>query len=648
MDDPQGPGGEDLYIGGGANGTDVLDNVRLYNVGAGTVSMFDNVYVGKPYQWQGVSGDDSDGDGIVDVIEDQHACLDKNVADASADPDGDGLSNEDELFTTRTDPCNGDSDGDGLSDGAETNTGTFVDANDTGTDPNNADTDDDGLSDGVETNTGTFVDANDTGTDPLDPDTDGDGSPDGFEVQEGTDPTDPDSKPDATITFVGVDFATNDAWRTTDVVKPFGDADNVYGTDGYLIAQQAGRDDPADRLDPPYATVEVDPTVGGYEGANQAVHQAVFDDVTETPGPGPIPDGVCGDFWKGGGGDGNVQPFFIITLTEQATFRLGVIGDQTPDTPPGLFWEASRGVQVTGPNGGDSGVISIVGPTPGDESWRNGDVDYMLFDISGQTGDVFTVWGENDSRWGDQGMGGVFFDPTGGPSGPRFSVERSGDELLFNWDSTGGKLYNLRSEVPGAIPPDPGGIANDPSEWPIFDGHQNIAATPPENTLMIPYPADPTRLFVIEEFNAPPVAILSDDFESGIGDWTIGSDGDAGTAWEIGEPTVGPPAANSGLNCWGTNLGAEYAINANVWLRSPAIDLTNAGGATLNLAQFVDVEEGFDFGTISVLDAADDSVLAVIDDAVDGAAVEWDDVNEVPPRRRSRQGHQDRVPPQFR
>ena len=56
VDDPQGPGGEDLYIGGGAAGTDVLDNVRLYNVGAGTVSMFDNVYVGEPYQWQVVQG----------------------------------------------------------------------------------------------------------------------------------------------------------------------------------------------------------------------------------------------------------------------------------------------------------------------------------------------------------------------------------------------------------------------------------------------------------------------------------------------------------------------------------------------------------------------------------------------------------------
>ena len=68
-----------------------------------------------------------------------------------------------------------DSDNDGLLDSAETNTGIFVDASDTGTDPNNPDSDGDGLLDRIETKTGIFVDANDTGTDPNNPDSDGDG-----------------------------------------------------------------------------------------------------------------------------------------------------------------------------------------------------------------------------------------------------------------------------------------------------------------------------------------------------------------------------------------------------------------------------------------------------------------------------------------
>ena len=79
-----------------------------------------------------------------------------------------------------------DTDGDGLADGVETNTGTFVDATNTGTDPNDPDTDDDGLADGVETNTGTFVSASDTGTDPHVADTDSDGLSDGAETGTGT------------------------------------------------------------------------------------------------------------------------------------------------------------------------------------------------------------------------------------------------------------------------------------------------------------------------------------------------------------------------------------------------------------------------------------------------------------------------------
>jgi hypothetical protein len=57
------------------------------------------------------------------------------------------------------------------------------------------DTDQDLLPDEVETNTGTFVDENDTGTDPNDPDTDDDGVLDGIEVALGTDPLNPASFP---------------------------------------------------------------------------------------------------------------------------------------------------------------------------------------------------------------------------------------------------------------------------------------------------------------------------------------------------------------------------------------------------------------------------------------------------------------------
>src|SRR5262249_37475170 len=60
-----------------------------------------------------------------------------------------------------------------------------------------ADDDGDGLLDVVETNTGTYVDPNNTGTNPLVADTDGDGYSDGVEVANGSDPTNPASIPEA-------------------------------------------------------------------------------------------------------------------------------------------------------------------------------------------------------------------------------------------------------------------------------------------------------------------------------------------------------------------------------------------------------------------------------------------------------------------
>jgi len=59
------------------------------------------------------------------------------------------------------------------------------------------DRDEDTLGNGVETNTGTFMDADDTGTNPALADTDGDGFDDGVEVAAGSDPNNPLSTPDA-------------------------------------------------------------------------------------------------------------------------------------------------------------------------------------------------------------------------------------------------------------------------------------------------------------------------------------------------------------------------------------------------------------------------------------------------------------------
>src|SRR2546422_669638 len=129
----------------------------------------------KTQMWQ-----DSDGDGMPDWWENQYTpTLNPNVADASQDPDGDGLTNLQEfqrVFSNtpgavwRSNPTIADTDGDGINDGAEVN--RTAGGNPAPTNPLVADTDGDGLSDKVETGTGVFVSVNDTGSDPLKADTD--------------------------------------------------------------------------------------------------------------------------------------------------------------------------------------------------------------------------------------------------------------------------------------------------------------------------------------------------------------------------------------------------------------------------------------------------------------------------------------------
>ena len=112
------------------------------------------------------------------------------------DTDDDGLTDEYEIGIG-TDPNNPDSDFDTLPDGAETNTGIYVNNENTGTDPLSADTDNDGLEDDDEilcrlfTLTGKFC------SHPLDSDTDNDGVTDGDEYSlYDTSPIDNDSDDD--------------------------------------------------------------------------------------------------------------------------------------------------------------------------------------------------------------------------------------------------------------------------------------------------------------------------------------------------------------------------------------------------------------------------------------------------------------------
>jgi hypothetical protein len=126
--------------------------------------------------------------GMVDpgTISEANPYLETEMVDssvASADTDGDGLTDVDEA-TYGTDPLFADSDGDSLADGAEWHThGTF---------PWTWDTEGDGLGDGEELLT--------YGSDPLQADTDHDGFSDGFEVVDvDSEPTNPDTDGDGML-----------------------------------------------------------------------------------------------------------------------------------------------------------------------------------------------------------------------------------------------------------------------------------------------------------------------------------------------------------------------------------------------------------------------------------------------------------------
>ena len=125
---------------------------------------------------------DSDGDGIPDDVELAAGLNPDDPLDGLEDPDGDGLTNKQELVDFGTDFEVADTDADGIDDGEEVVAGAdgFV------TNPLAADSDGDGIDDGEEVVAGAdgFI------TDPLVTDSDGDGLSDGLEIATGSDPTD--------------------------------------------------------------------------------------------------------------------------------------------------------------------------------------------------------------------------------------------------------------------------------------------------------------------------------------------------------------------------------------------------------------------------------------------------------------------------
>jgi hypothetical protein len=147
----------------------------------------------------------------------------------------------------------------------------------------------------------------------------------------------------------------------------------------------------------------------------------------------------------------------------------------------------------------------------------------------------------------------------------------------------------------------------------------------------------------------PPVTLLAENFDTTTpgslpAGWTTGTnpaDNSSLTSWQLGTPaSVGPVPPGvplpSGANCVATNISSNYddpitdtgAAHTDIWLRSPAIDLGAATAGTLAFQQWTQIEDvsgDLDYGSIRILDASNDSVLATLEDrTIDGSTSGWE------------------------
>ena len=605
---------------GGANQDLFIDNLRI-NAGAPVDSDSD----GLSDSYEIANGLDPDDDGTIGETspgaqDGPHGSL--------GDPDQDGLNNSQER-DLRTNPQDEDTDGDGLLDSVEDNTGTFLSTFLTGTNPLNTDSDGDGLPDAIENPTLPFVDHQQPGTDPNNPDTDGDSMGDHIEITSGRNPTLYTAPP--TSYYQDFDSYPN---GTTDL----GDGTVIAGAAASVVGGQLRLTIDGQRLGRSSFSI---PALGG----SSSGWTAKFDvTITDSPLQNVPADGFSLNYGNAplgilGSGEEGMQN--EDRVTENLSFEVDTWRN----------FDTEQGLSISGKTrGADVGNLSFLnGPILRDGATVSGTMLVTWDPVDGATfittgfdtnADFISIptgaFTPDDShsfiisaRVGDASET-LLIDNLAISSAlsanRQFSIRNLNRNLELSFESIAGKVYDILASSDPAT-------EGDPASWQVWQ--QNIPATAPLNVEIFPRPAEEKLFLVIMERDAPP--FFFEDFEAGQAGWTAGpNNANLGTAWQLGLPSAGTgpsTGADSSTRAFTTNLG-NYADNADIFLRSPVIDLTSRSftRATFMMDHYRDADGLGDLFGIRVLKARDESILGTIDPDPSGFDADWVPLSEdLPP-----------------
>jgi hypothetical protein len=592
----------------------------------GIVALGDTDNGSPPVYPIGADAEDSDGDGLPDAWETSWAAInDLTQLSDTGDLDADGSTDLEEL-AAGTDPTDADTDGDGIADGAETNTGTFVNASDTGTDPRNADSDGDGLDDGVETGTGTFVSATDTGTDPLNTDSDNDLMNDFDEVNSPTRDPNVSEAPEAgdlaehLTVYYNFDENLQDqahlipgtastAADDLEFIAPHPQTydPGLFGGGGYFGPGQGGG----------HAQTAFSPDVDGdIAGPTQEITVAWWGrvDAFTTSWQIGVGRGEGSNWrfhrwganptmaWQGGSNDIHANPAeFNITDGEWHHF----VGTSNGVANVRALWidgEEAVSTVLSGPLNSDPNLPLMVGENPGalNRQWNGGIDDVAIWRraLTGEQIQALYLAGTNGESLGDL-INGPGLDPLG------LAVSLASNDPLTiraEFNTQLARQYDL------LVSPD---LNSAPESWTELAGFQDIPADPSGRASVdFPAPYAGIGFIAVREEGLP--AFFTEDFESGAGDWVaVVNDAGNNTLWELGTPSgsTGPiTGADGSANAFSTNLG-DYGMDSDISLFSPPLDFSGLPGAELTFEAFRDADGFADTATVRFRRVGDDVQL---------------------------------------